>query len=84
MDITNVQHSPMGAHASFTLGHPGPHGGLGLGLAGPAGQNVYIAVEEAPAAAPTAGCRSSPSTRTTSSPASRAARRAAPRHPPGR
>ncbi|MEU5386386.1 glycoside hydrolase family 52 protein [Kitasatospora cineracea] len=48
MDITNVQHSPMGAHASFTLGHPGPHGGLGLGLAGPAGQNVYVAVEDAP------------------------------------
>ncbi|MGW5329699.1 glycoside hydrolase family 52 protein [Streptomyces sp. NPDC004014] len=50
MDISNVQHSPMGAHASFTLGHPGPHGGLGLGLAGPAGQNVYVAVEDAPGA----------------------------------
>ncbi|MFE3042938.1 glycoside hydrolase family 52 protein [Kitasatospora indigofera] len=50
VDITNVQHSPMGAHASFTLGHPGPHGGLGLGLSGPAGQNVYIAVEDAPGA----------------------------------
>ncbi|MGW2690133.1 glycoside hydrolase family 52 protein [Streptomyces sp. NPDC001414] len=48
MDLTNVQHSPMGAHASFTLGHPGSNGGLGLGLAGPAGQNVYIAVEDAP------------------------------------
>ncbi|MFD0020758.1 glycoside hydrolase family 52 protein [Streptomyces sp. NPDC058382] len=50
MDITNVQHSPMGAHASFTLGHPGRHGGLGLGLPGPAGENVYVAVEDSPGA----------------------------------
>ncbi|MFC9325734.1 glycoside hydrolase family 52 protein [Kitasatospora sp. NPDC057015] len=50
VDLTNVQHSPMGAHASFTLGHAGPHGGLGLGLAGPAGQSVYVAVEDAPGA----------------------------------
>jgi Predicted bile acid beta-glucosidase len=38
----NAQHSPIGAFASFTLGYPGPHGGLGLELGKPADQNIYI------------------------------------------
>ncbi|MCD0483578.1 glycoside hydrolase family 52 protein [Streptacidiphilus sp. ASG 303] len=46
--VVNVQHSPIGAFASFTLGHPGAHGGLGLGLGGPAGQDVLVGLERAP------------------------------------
>ncbi|MBW4084291.1 glycoside hydrolase family 52 protein [Paenibacillus sp. S150] len=38
----NVQHSPIGAFASFTLGFKGKNGGLGLELGKPADQNVYI------------------------------------------
>lgn len=38
----NVQHSPIGAFASFTLGFKGKSGGLGLELGKPADQNVYI------------------------------------------
>ena len=41
----NVQHSPIGAFASFTLGMPGAKGGLGLELGKPADQNVYIGLE---------------------------------------
>ena len=41
----NAHHSPVGAFASFTLGFPGANGGLGLEMARPAGQNVYIGVE---------------------------------------
>ncbi len=44
----NAAHSPIGAHASFTLGFPGPKGGLGLELGGPADQNVYVGLEDAP------------------------------------
>ncbi|MDR2592071.1 MAG: glycoside hydrolase family 52 protein [Chitinispirillales bacterium] len=43
----NSQHSPVGAFASFTLGFKGASGGLGLELAGPACQNVYIGAESA-------------------------------------
>jgi len=43
----NSQHSPVGAFASFTLGFKGASGGLGVGLSGPACQNVYIGAESA-------------------------------------
>ena len=42
----NAHHSPIGAFASFTLGSKGPCGGLGLELAGPADESVYIGIEE--------------------------------------
>jgi len=45
----NSQHSPVGAFASFTLGFKGASGGLGMELAGPACQNVWIG-EESPTA----------------------------------
>jgi len=41
----NAQHSPVGAFASFTLGHPGKKGGLGLEIGGPADENIYIGME---------------------------------------
>jgi len=41
----NVQHSPVGAFASFTLGMKGPRGGLGLELSGPACGSVLIGSE---------------------------------------
>lgn len=43
----NVQHAPVGAFASFTLGCPGPTGGLGLELGGPARESIFIGVERA-------------------------------------
>ncbi|MFD6415699.1 glycoside hydrolase family 52 protein [Streptomyces sp. NPDC060194] len=43
----NTHHSPAGAFASFTLGFRGANGGLGLELAGPAGDNVWIGAESA-------------------------------------
>ncbi|HEX4086016.1 MAG TPA: glycoside hydrolase family 52 protein [Chthoniobacteraceae bacterium] len=43
----NTQHSPIGAFASLTLGAKGAKGGLGLELAKPADQNVYIGCEDA-------------------------------------
>jgi hypothetical protein len=42
----NAHHSPIGSFASFTLGQKGPKGGLGLELAGPADEPVYVGVEE--------------------------------------
>ncbi len=42
----NAHHSPIGAWASFTLGYQGASGGLGLELAGPANQNVYIGLQQ--------------------------------------
>jgi hypothetical protein len=45
----NSHHSPVGAFASFTLGFKGASGGLGIELAGPACQNVYIGIESAAA-----------------------------------
>ncbi|CAN5635802.1 hypothetical protein BH11ARM2_BH11ARM2_36810 [soil metagenome] len=42
----NAHHSPIGAFATFTLGQKGPKGGLGLELAGPADESVYVGVEE--------------------------------------
>lgn len=41
----NAQHSPIGAFASFTLGHPGAKGGLGLELGKPADRSVFIGLE---------------------------------------
>jgi xylan 1,4-beta-xylosidase len=43
----NAFHSPIGAHASFTLGCHGSQGGLGLELGGPAGDQVFIGVSNA-------------------------------------
>jgi hypothetical protein len=45
--LFNAHHSPVGAFASFTLGFPGPKGGLGLELGGPADENIFIGVETA-------------------------------------
>ncbi len=42
----NAHHSPVGAFATFTLGFPGPKGGLGLELGGPANENIFIGVEK--------------------------------------
>src|SRR5690606_25211884 len=46
----NAHHSPIGAFASFTLGFPGPGGGLDLELGQPPRKNVDIGAEsvEAP------------------------------------
>ncbi|MEM7624066.1 MAG: glycoside hydrolase family 52 protein [Planctomycetota bacterium] len=41
----NVQHSPMGAFASFTLGYKGPKGGLGVQQGQPADEPIYIGLE---------------------------------------
>ena len=41
----NAHHSPVGAFATFTLGYRGAKGGLGLELAGPADESVYVGVE---------------------------------------
>ncbi|OPJ62691.1 glycoside hydrolase family 52 protein [Clostridium oryzae] len=41
----NAHHSPIGAFSSFTLGFKGNGGGLGLELAGPAKQNIFIGLE---------------------------------------
>lgn len=42
----NAHHSPIGAFASFTFGSKGPHGGLGLELAGPANERLFIGIED--------------------------------------
>jgi hypothetical protein len=41
----NAQHSPMGAFMSFTCGHFGSRGGLGLEIGAPANQDLYIGVK---------------------------------------
>jgi hypothetical protein len=43
----NAHHSPVGAFASFTLGHKGASGGFGLEIGKPADQNVYVGLESA-------------------------------------
>lgn len=43
--FVNVQHSPIGVFASFTLGHKGPAGGLGVQQGKPADEPVYIGLE---------------------------------------
>lgn len=42
----NAHHSPVGAFATLTLGMKGPLGGLGLELAGPANEGVYVGIED--------------------------------------
>ena len=41
----NAHHSPVGAFATFTLGHPGASGGFGIELGKPADHDVYIGLE---------------------------------------
>src|SRR5688500_1293918 len=41
----NAQHAPMGAFMSFTCGHFGSGGGIGVELGRPANQNVYIGIK---------------------------------------
>src|SRR5882757_6882305 len=41
----NAQHSPMGAFMSFTCGHFGTGGGIGVQIGKPAAQNVYVGVK---------------------------------------
>jgi hypothetical protein len=38
----HTQHSPFGAFASFTVGLHDSPGGFGIGLSGPANQNIYV------------------------------------------
>lgn len=45
MIFYNAHHAPIGAFASFTIGQKGSKGGLGLELAGPANEAIYIGVE---------------------------------------
>jgi hypothetical protein len=42
----NAQHSPMGAFMSFTCGHFGSRGGIGLQMGQPADQNVFVGLKE--------------------------------------
>jgi hypothetical protein len=42
----NAHHSPVGAFASFTLGHKGNTGGFDLELGHPPDQNIYIGLQE--------------------------------------
>lgn len=41
----NAQHSPMGAFMSFTCGHVGTGGGIGVEIGKPAAQNVFVGVK---------------------------------------
>lgn len=41
----NAQHAPMGAFMSFTCGHFGTGGGIGLEIGRPANQNLFIGVK---------------------------------------
>jgi xylan 1,4-beta-xylosidase len=43
----NAHHAPIGAFASFTLGFPGPKGGLGLELGRPAERSIFVGLENA-------------------------------------
>ncbi|MFC4038416.1 glycoside hydrolase family 52 protein [Dactylosporangium siamense] len=45
--LFNAHHAPVGAFASVTLGASGAAGGLGIGLEGPAGADVFVGVESA-------------------------------------
>src|SRR3954471_6034191 len=42
----NAQHAPMGAFMSFTCGNFGTGGGIGVQIARPANQNVYVGVKQ--------------------------------------
>src|SRR5829696_6374536 len=41
----NAQHAPIGAFMSFTCGHFGTGGGIGVEIGRPANQNVYVGVK---------------------------------------
>jgi hypothetical protein len=41
----NAQHSPMGAFMSFTCGHHGSGGGIGVEIGRPANQNLFIGIK---------------------------------------
>src|SRR5687768_18607321 len=41
----NAQHSPVGAFMSFTCGHFGSGGGIGVEVGKPANQNLYVGVK---------------------------------------
>jgi hypothetical protein len=41
----NAQHSPMGAFMSFTCGHFGAGGGIGMEIGRPADQNLSVGVK---------------------------------------
>jgi hypothetical protein len=42
----NAQHSPMGAFLSFTCGHFGTRGGIGVEIGSPAKQDLYIGIKD--------------------------------------
>src|SRR5262249_25058538 len=42
----NAQHSPAGAFMSFTCGHFGTGGGIGVEIGKPASQNLFIGVKQ--------------------------------------
>ena len=42
----NAQHSPMGAFMSFTCGHFGTPGGLGVEVGQPAGQDLFVGLKD--------------------------------------
>ncbi len=42
----NAQHSPMGAFMSFTCGHFGSGGGIGIEIGRPATQSIYVGVKK--------------------------------------
>lgn len=44
----NAQHAPMGAFMSFTCGHAGSGGGIGVEIGKPAAQNLFIGVKHGP------------------------------------
>src|SRR5215207_803571 len=41
----NAQHAPVGAFMSFTCGHFGSGGGIGVEIGKPANQNLYVGVK---------------------------------------
>src|SRR3954452_8213256 len=41
----NAQHAPSGAFMSFTCGHFGTGGGIGVEIGRPANQNLYVGVK---------------------------------------
>src|SRR5437763_12614605 len=49
----NAQHAPMGAFMSFTCGHFGSGGGIGLELGKPADQDLFVGVKDGDRKSPT-------------------------------
>ena len=50
----NAQHAPVGAFMSFTCGHFGSGGGIGLEIGKPANQNIYVGVKQGGRRSPSA------------------------------